>query len=169
MPFLTKVDMEYMVGLTQCFSTGVPRNPRVPWSTSKGSARFDKFFCFIGMYIGEMAHCSFIMPYKAIVRCKEIVKSIRLRQWCVCSPKFILGVPQHFFLWSRGSANGFVYQKGSAYWKRLRNTGLTSHNLFHWGLRMRGNHFVKGRMTNFTFLNFTHLDQTFFKFRIVKH
>ncbi len=46
--------------------------------------------------------------------------------------------------------------------------GLTSHNLFPWGLRMRGNHFVQDSMTNSTFLNFTHFDQTFFKFRIEK-
>jgi hypothetical protein len=64
----------------QGFSTRVPQNPRVWWSTSKGSARFDKFVCFIDMYIGEMAYCSFIMPNKAIIQCIEIVKSRILRQ-----------------------------------------------------------------------------------------
>jgi hypothetical protein len=29
-------------GIEQCFSTGVPRNPRVPQGSSKGSAKFEK-------------------------------------------------------------------------------------------------------------------------------
>jgi hypothetical protein len=41
--------------------------------------------------------------------------------------------------------------------------------MYHWGLRMRGNYFVQDNMTNSTFLNFTHLDPTTFKFRIEKH
>ncbi len=86
--------------LTQCFSTGVPRNPRVPWSTSKGSARFDKFVCFIDfidMYIGEMAYCSFILPNKAIEQFKEKVK-LRLLTFKTIMCSF---VPQNYL---RGSS-----------------------------------------------------------------
>ncbi len=34
--------------LDQCFSTGVSWNPRIPWTSYKGSANFDKYDKFVG-------------------------------------------------------------------------------------------------------------------------
>jgi hypothetical protein len=37
--------------LDQCFSTGVPRNPRVPQGSSRGSAKFEKNKTFQSLFI----------------------------------------------------------------------------------------------------------------------
>jgi hypothetical protein len=55
MVYFTNITHKPSYNLKQCFSTGVPRNPRVPWMTSKGSVKFAKFHKFVGFidtYIG---------------------------------------------------------------------------------------------------------------------
>ncbi len=58
-------------GVEQCFSTGVPRNPRVPWASYKGSGmiglfHFDLSIAMflnrgsVGIHIGFRSHCEWL-------------------------------------------------------------------------------------------------------------
>ena len=190
MPFLTKVDMEYMVGLTQWFSTFLKlRHLLTPNFCSRHTKYISTQKTNRTPDPPVMKKC-----WVTLVNIKALSLGILLH-WL---KSIIIWNVSHFTKLSKvhGTLGGCPRNPGwetlpymlrmslkqniATHWiilathkcvatPSLRNTGLTSHNLFHLGLRMRGNHFVQGSMTNFTFLNFTHLDQTFFKFRIVKH
>jgi hypothetical protein len=48
----------------QCFSTGVPRNPRVPQGSSKGSSKFEKtnisvFIHFFNVFTRNLCHFNY--------------------------------------------------------------------------------------------------------------
>jgi hypothetical protein len=105
--------------LNQCFSTGVPRNPRVPWGSSKGSAKFENTaklgkectFEHLSFTLSFLTFsqevCIFIpMPLanlwrKAFKQCisvnKILLKTLGVPQTFLCSK----GVPQEFLFVKR--------------------------------------------------------------------
>ena len=86
----------------QCFSTGVPRNPRVPWGSSKGSAKFENTAKFEKFYVStfvpfstfSLEICVIIpMPYANLWR-KALKQGMPVNKRLLRT----LGVPQTFFV-----------------------------------------------------------------------